>query len=213
MAAGQHRSGQPRRLNRLSSTSQRQWGAVVPAAGARQRSSPGSGSASGNLSHLPRRRPQPLTFEIPEMVDCAWLSAELTARDGSGGAPSGRTASSGCTGSSGFTGSSGVPGGRVGGRVGVQPPGDRLDAQLAISPPGVDLRHDRRPVRVEGEPGLGQALGGLGRVRVGDPLRQVSVGDFAEVPSCGGVLFKAFPGLVLQLQPEKFLRNLALPGG
>ena len=39
--------------------------------------SPPPRTAGISVSYL-RRRPQPLTFEIPEMVDCAWLSAELT---------------------------------------------------------------------------------------------------------------------------------------
>src|SRR5208282_2657088 len=66
-------------------------------------------------------------------------------------------------------------GGGVAGRVGVEPGGDGGHAELVYGPPGEDLRHDRGPGRVPGQPGLGAALAGLDRHRVRPPVGEVPV--------------------------------------
>ena len=55
--------------------------------------------------------------------------------------------------------------GGVTGRVGVEPGGDGGHAELADDPPGEDLLDHRGALRVQGQAGLGAALGGLGRDR------------------------------------------------
>ena len=102
-------------------------------------------------------------------------------------------------------------GGGVAGRVGVQPGGDGGHAELVHGPPGEDLRHDRGAVGVAGEPGLGAALAGLDRDRVRDAVREVPVGGGADVPPVQGVLDEAFPGFLLQLEPEPFRDALLHP--
>jgi hypothetical protein len=100
---------------------------------------------------------------------------------------------------------------RAGGRVGVQPGGDGVDAELAVHAPREDAGHDGGAGRVEGEAGFGEALGGLGRVGVGDPLGLVPVGHAADVVPGGGVLPEPFPGLLLELEPEPFGHALLDP--
>ena len=102
-------------------------------------------------------------------------------------------------------------GGGVAGRVGVEPGGDGGHAELVHDPPGEDLRHHRGPGRVQGQAGLGAALGGLDRDRVRDPVGGVAVGGGADVPPVQGVLDQAFPGFLLQLQPEPFGHALLHP--
>ena len=58
--------------------------------------------------------------------------------------------------------------------------------------------------RVQGEAGLGAALAGFGGDGVRDPVGEVAVGGGADVPPVQGVLDQAFPGFLLQLQPEPF---------
>ena len=105
----------------------------------------------------------------------------------------------------------GAVGGRVSDQVGVEQFDDGVDGELAHGPPGVDLLDDRGAVRVQGQPGLGEALGGLGRVGVGDFLGQVAVGDLADVPALLAVLAEPFPGFFFQLEAEVFGESLLDP--
>ena len=57
---------------------------------------------------------------------------------------------------------------------------------------------------VQYEQGFGAALGGFGRGRVRDFLRQVPVEDFAEVVPLRGVGAQAAPHFLFQRQPEVF---------
>ncbi len=109
------------------------------------------------------------------------------------------------------TPSGGRVGGRVGGWVGVQPRGDGVDAELVIGAPGVDLRHDGGPVRVQHQAGFSTALSGFERVRVRHPVREVPVGDGANIPPFGGVFLEPFPCFFLELQPEPFGDTLLDP--
>ena len=102
-------------------------------------------------------------------------------------------------------------GGGVAGRVCVEPGGDGGHAELVHDPPGEDLLHHRGPLRVQRQPGLGAALGGLGGDRVRDPVGEVAVGGGADVPPVQGVLDQPFPGFLLQLQPEPFRHALLHP--
>ena len=101
-------------------------------------------------------------------------------------------------------------GGRVGGRVGGQPGVDGRHTQLFLGAHGVDGGDDGRADLVQGQEGFGAALGGFGRGRVRDLVRQVPVEDFAEVVSLFGVGAHAAPHAALELQPEVF--GHVLPG-
>jgi hypothetical protein len=77
--------------------------------------------------------------------------------------------------------------------------------------PGEDLLHDRGAGRVEDEAGLGAALGGLHRDRVGDPLGGVPIRRGADVPAVQGVLAQPLPCLLLDLEPIPFRDALLDP--
>ena len=99
----------------------------------------------------------------------------------------------------------GPPSSRIGRRagvvVGVEPVGDLWNAQLVRGAPGVNLRDDRGTLGFEGQPGLGAALSGLDRYRVGDTFGLVAVGGGADVPPIEGVFAEPFPGFLLDLEP------------
>jgi hypothetical protein len=91
---------------------------------------------------------------------------------------------------------------RVGVTAGVEPIGEGGHAQVFFDPPGEDGRNDGAAQRVQVQAGLGTALGGLERDRVGYAARGEAVGGGADVPPRQGVLAQPFPGLLLDLQPE-----------
>jgi hypothetical protein len=101
-------------------------------------------------------------------------------------------------------GPAGQAGGGVAGRVGVQPGGDGRRAEPVDDPPGEDLHHHGGADRVQGQAGLGAALGGFDRDRVRDAVADVAVGGRADVEAFQGMVDQAFPAFLLQREPVPF---------
>ena len=99
----------------------------------------------------------------------------------------------------------------VGVRVGIEPVGDLGDAESVHRAPGEDPRHHGRAGRVQGQAGLGAALGGFHRHGMRGPLRLVPVGGCADVPPVQGMLTQPFPGFLLDLKPIPFRYALLDP--
>ncbi len=92
--------------------------------------------------------------------------------------------------------------------VAVEPLGDGLVAKPLRHPPGEDLRDHWGTFGVEGQAGLGLAVGAFGRHRVRDPLGLVAVGRPSDVPALAGMLAHPIVGLLKDLEHVPLGRGL-----